>query len=437
MNRRAAVCGVAGIDSFLHDFGNLSCIIMDADRPVAMSLPTSEPIPDDTMNLPPARRRREGRHLAPHGQGDRAERAAFLDNLAVRSIPSFDFFLFSFISGLVFGIGFILNSPAVTVVAAVLAPFLGPLVGISLATIVGSGRFFLKSLVCSLIGTGLAFFGGFLMGYAPGFIPGLPVASGWLTSQVSLTWPSLGALALVVIMAIVTFVHDDHKTFVPGAGLAYLLYLPLAAAGFGLSAGIETAWPSSLVTFAVHLSLAVLLGIVMLAILGLRPLTIFGYSLGTTIALSSVVLLVAFGSMGTIIHDQKTIPVVLPTPITPTATKPTSTATPVPPTVTSTRIPSPTNTLIPSPTNTITITPAPTPVWAMIYAQSLNGAYVRAEPRIGGKIITSLLNGTLVKVLPDVVQDGGTIWAHIQTNDGISGWVVQSLLVTATPVPAW
>jgi uncharacterized protein YgiM (DUF1202 family) len=73
----------------------------------------------------------------------------------------------------------------------------------------------------------------------------------------------------------------------------------------------------------------------------------------------------------------------------------------------------------------------------MIFAQSLNGAYIRAEPRIGGKIITSLLNGTLVKVLPEVTQDGGTIWAHVQTSDGITGWVVQSLLVTATPVPAW
>jgi uncharacterized protein YgiM (DUF1202 family) len=67
----------------------------------------------------------------------------------------------------------------------------------------------------------------------------------------------------------------------------------------------------------------------------------------------------------------------------------------------------------------------------------MNGALIRSEPKVGSKILTSVLNGSLVKVLPETTQDGGVIWSHILTTDGLQGWIVQSLLVTATPVPGW
>lgn len=402
-----------------------------------MSLPASEPIPDESDNLPPARRRRENRHLAPFGLGDRDERAAFLDGLAARAIPSFDFFLFSWISGLVFGLGFLFNAPAVSVVGAVLAPFLGPLLGLSLATIIGSGRFFMKSLVSSLLGVGLAFLGGFLVGFAPRYFPGLPLPLTWGISQTQFSWPSLAALSLLVVMAVFSYVRNQHRTFIPEVGLAYLLFLPLAAAGFGLSAGVAGLWPHGLIIFSVHLAWMVVLGAVTLAVLGLRPLSVFGYSLGATIGLSGLVVLFGLSGIGTILRGQEIIPVVVPTLPLPTATVPTSTATPIPPTATLTPRVTPSNTLVPSATFTVTITPAPTPVWAIIHAVPMNGAYIRSEPKVGAKILTSVLNGMLVKVLPETVQDGGVMWSHILTTDGLQGWIVQSLLVTATPVPGW
>ncbi|MDD5369306.1 MAG: SH3 domain-containing protein [Anaerolineaceae bacterium] len=404
-----------------------------------MTLPASEPIPDDTDHLPPARRRRERRHLAPLGLGERNERAAFLDSLAARAIPSFDFFLFSLISGLVFGLGFLLNAPAVSVVAAVLAPFLAPLLGLSLATVIGSGRFFLKSLISSVLGVGLAFLGGFLAGFAPRYLPSLPLPLTWGVSQTQFSWPSLAALSLLVVLTVTGYVRSQSKAFLPEVGMAYLLYLPLAAAGFGLSAGAGELWPHGLIVFSVHLAWTVVLGALILAALGLRPLTVFGYSLGATIGLSGLVVLLALSGIGTILRRQETIPIVVPTQQTPTATLVTATATPTEavPTATPTPRVTPSNTLVPSATFTETITPAPTPVWAIINAASLNGAYIRAEPKVGSKILTSVLNGALVKVLPETIQDGGTIWAHILTTGGLQGWIVQSLLVTATPAPGW
>ena len=66
-----------------------------------MSLPKSENFPDDPDLLPPARRRGARRLLAPL---DADERAATIDHMAHRTSPSFDFFLFSLVAGVFFGI---------------------------------------------------------------------------------------------------------------------------------------------------------------------------------------------------------------------------------------------------------------------------------------------------------------------------------------------
>ena len=51
----------------------------------------TEHIPDDPDRLPPARRRRARRLLAPF---DADEKATFMDTVARRAYPTFDFFLF-------------------------------------------------------------------------------------------------------------------------------------------------------------------------------------------------------------------------------------------------------------------------------------------------------------------------------------------------------
>jgi hypothetical protein len=101
------------------------------------------------------------------------------------------------------------------------------------------------------------------------------------------------------------------------------------------------------------------------------------------------------------------------------------------PTVTRTR------TLVPTNTPTLTITPDPTPIWARISATGGNGALVRGEANYNATVISSLLNGTLVEVLPEVVNNGGVAWVHIRLVNGKEGWIVRSLLRTATPAPGW
>jgi len=114
----------------------------------------AELTPDDPDRLPPARRRRARRLLAPV---DANERAAFIDRVAHRASPSFDFFLFSLLAGGVIAAGFLLDSSALLLLGALAAPLMAPAVGLSLGTVIGSGRFFFRSLLGLLIGGMLVF----------------------------------------------------------------------------------------------------------------------------------------------------------------------------------------------------------------------------------------------------------------------------------------
>src|SRR4030042_155798 len=128
-----------------------------------MSLPKTEDIPRHRDLMPPARRRRARRLLAPL---EADERAIVLDQLRRRTSPTFDFFLFSILSAAIFCIGLFLDSPVVLVLGAVFAPLMAPVVGLSLGTAVGSYKFFARSLVGLAIGGLLVF----IVGVAAGLL---------------------------------------------------------------------------------------------------------------------------------------------------------------------------------------------------------------------------------------------------------------------------
>jgi len=85
----------------------------------------------------------------------------------------------------------------------------------------------------------------------------------------------------------------------------------------------------------------------------------------------------------------------------------------------------------------MTITPKPTPVWAMVNSPSSTGIVVREAPSFSSKYLTSLLNGSLVQVLPETEFSDNTYWVHVITESGVEGWVVRNLIATATPAPGW
>jgi hypothetical protein len=132
-------------------------------------------------------------------------------------------------------------------------------------------------------------------------------------------------------------------------------------------------------------------------------------------------------------------PSLLPS-ITPSSQVAESTALIGVPTQTATRTPTPTRkaTLI-IPTETSTVTAEPTPIVGLIRASEGGGALVREKP--GGKVLAILPNGSTVTIVPNGIQEvNKVIWVHVMAlvNDvRVDGWMIQSVLVTATPVAEW
>jgi len=399
-----------------------------------MSLPKTEYIPDDPDLMPPARRRRARRLLAPL---EADERAIVLDQIRRRTSPSFDFFLFSVISGIIFSFGIMLDSPIVLVLGAILAPLMAPVIGLSLGTIVGSYKFFARSLVGLAIGSLMVF----VVGVGAGLLGRV-----WMPTSLSQAYlnAELSAINIIVltvgaVFTTATMAHHERSPAAPSVALAYTLYLPLVVAGFGLGSGVLHLYPDGLVVFAMHLAWGVLLGAITLAILGYRPMTIFGYTLGGVVTLIGIALVVGVGAFSTTLGwfgSPLAVPTYTPTatytltPIPPTATY---TATPVPPTLTPTLTLTPTKT----PTPTETFTPTPVPIYARIGPES--GATIRSGPGFDSPpVYPPVLQGTLVQLLGYAKDKAGLTWVQVKViEDGREGWILQSLLLIATPEPNW
>ena len=96
-------------------------------------------------------------------------------------------------------------------------------------------------------------------------------------------------------------------------------------------------------------------------------------------------------------------------------------------------------TLPPTETFTPTITAEPTPIIAIIRAAEGGGAFIREKP--GGIVVATLGNGATVTIIPNDLQDvNNVVWVHVfaLVNDvRVEGWMIQSVLQTATPVANW
>jgi len=412
-----------------------------------MNLPTSQFLPSDEENLPPARRRQRRRSLVPSTLDERSE---LLKELAHRLTPSLDYYTITLIAALILAAAMVLDQPALYLLAALIAPFLAPAIGLSLAAVVGSVRFFLRSLGAFAIGSLIVF--------------GFGCGAGWVASRLSpapyafafnyarFNWADFILLSVGIILTAYLLIRSrKSRPLVTSVALVYELYIPVGVAGFGLTANIPGLWPDAILVFAVHLAWCALLGTLTMAILGLRPRNVFGYTLGTTVTILIIVAAVFISGIGTALTQEKALPYpaptreTLPTIVAQLKNSPVPSLTPqvqplaslpagsVKPTAT------PTNTLVPTKTPTITLTPMATPVYAKIKPNEYGGAYIRSEPSFDSQAITSLSTDVMVIVIDEYTQADNVIWVKIKTTteNPVEGWIVRSLLITATPKAEW
>ena len=420
------------------------------------SEPTSQPEPDQTPEFVSARARRRRALRRAYFPTDKEERAALFAHLARRAFPSYELFVFALVAGAILGLGYFFNSQSLLLFGILVAPLLTPWIGLSLAVVAGAGRLFLQTITALFVASLLIFISGILAGFASRTFQPLTFNEAFIHSR--LWWPDISVLTIGAILLTISFVRSESRPYLPSALVAYELFLPLCAAGFGLGSGVAEIWPQGLYVFFVHLAWASFFGIITLFFLRFYPTSFGGFAFtGLTfiVIITVVTLLTGFDQW---IKVQAGLATPKPAP-TSQATSTLSLApslgiTPSPspnpestkafigvPTGTPSQTPRPTLevTLSPSDTPTSTITAEPTPIIALIKASEGGGAFIREKP--GGKVLATLGNGATVTIIPNDLQSVSNItWVHvfaIVNEVRVDGWMIQGVLVTATPVANW
>ncbi|RLD05258.1 MAG: hypothetical protein DRI65_09115, partial [Chloroflexota bacterium] len=186
-----------------------------------MPIPKSDQIPDDPEDLTPARRRRADRGLIPE---DLIEIAEDIEELAHKTIPSFDFFLFSLLSAAIITASILVDSPALLVLGALTAPVMAPFIGISLGTATGSLKFFSQRLAGSLVASGFVFLVGILGGYAT-FVLKTPNVQ-FLIYNARVSWTHIVLLIAGTALAVISLKQKGQTPVLPSVAIAYELYVP-------------------------------------------------------------------------------------------------------------------------------------------------------------------------------------------------------------------
>jgi hypothetical protein len=386
--------------------------------------PEDEYFEDNPSSM--ARRRRERRKLTELND----ESSDTLGMLEMRTTFSLEFFLSCLLVGILAGVGVLLDSPIFLLVSAALAPLLSPITRISLSIALGSFGLFFQSLAGFLVGSSLIFGFSIGIGMLSKVWRGLSISQALVHAH--LTIPDLLILTLAIVWMSVVLSRSDNKPVIPGIMIAYLVALPLAVAGYGLGRGESLLWPDGLYVYAVNLSWSILVGYFTLIFTGVKPKP-YRFRNGLK---SALLLLVVLGLVTTsgfmTIQNWQNVPLKIVTPTrTPNFTlPPTQTHTPITPTRTPTETPVPTTTFTP------TLTPSITPTPFYVVVNNETGALIRSEPSMNARVITSAMIGTQLRVLDQVTDESGALWAHVVVmKNGVEGWIVVKFTATLTPIP--
>ncbi len=375
---------------------------------------------------------------------DSVKQEHFLVKLDERFSLNFEYLLMNCLVAIFLIGGLLSGQLAVFLLALLVAPTLTPVFAANFAFSMVSRSLLKKALGAFLLTSGIIFLAGLFAGFIAVQFSELPKPV-WI-EFLGFSWGNAALIIVALLFATGIFLRNPMQSVsVANVGLAFIYYLPLGTAGYLITSGESGFILSSLITFLFNIGFAIASGTLLLLIFGARR-----KSKAVLIPVISVVLIVVgLIILSLFLRQDKNPPIVVESGQSEQA-KSTRTAT-IQPTISGITLPTliatdileeggtilPLITIEPSHTPTITLTPLPTPVWAEIQAPESNGANVRSEPGYKGKILTSILNGTLVQVLPEVEVVDGNTWVHIRLQDQAEGWVVRSLLVSSTPIAEW
>ena len=396
-----------------------------------MSIPSSEPLPDNINDLPPARQRhirRLPRSATP------AELQILIDSLIKLTSPTFNFVLFTILGAIAVGGALYFNNSTLFMVAILTLPYPSPIfcLGLFPKTLkLGSA---LKSVISLLISITLILVSGALAGWLQKTGNLSPLGISRFTQPDLLNSVIVGSSALLSVLIIL---RQGRLPRLIGALLSYEILIPLASAGFGFFLGDAQLWPGLLMTGFLHLGIALSMAIFAFLLFGFLP----NKALGWLSALVPLVLTLALLICGIMFDTQPESVVVDPSPSptsiailtdsSPTHSTSVYTPTEYPKAQSPTLTPSPLPTLTASLTPTPSLTPVPTTYWGLV--DSLSGAVIREAPDFESTVITYANNNDFIEIMDEITAIDGSRWFKVRTPSGKIGWLLSSLVNTPTP----
>jgi hypothetical protein len=252
-----------------------------------MSLPSSERLPNDINELPPARQRHIRRQPK---SATLAEQQILLDSLVKLTAPTPAFFSRTLLGVVALGVAFYLHNLAILIVAIVVLPFQAPLFGLALFPITLNAKHAIKSLISLVLLLLIAFGAGALAGLFQTLNYPDPLG---LYRFSALYWMDMIIVSFSVFLTVLSLTRQGKAPQGMGVLLSYTLLVPVAVIGFGLSNGLRPLWTGALFVALVHLGLAAVLGVFSFAVLGLPPRKTLGWlvsivALTVTLAVASI-----------------------------------------------------------------------------------------------------------------------------------------------------
>lgn len=366
----------------------------------------------------------------------------FLDQLSHRLEINVETFLVGAISLLLISLALLLDKLPLFILAILITPILSPILGFAFGFNLGSLRF-LKIGFFSFLLNVISFL---LVGGFSGFIARqFPEREFNIWHHfIDFNWAGLLLLFVGILIMVSTIIRNPRQaSLVANVALAYSFYLPLVSAGFAFGIGLQDQFLTGTITFFEYFGIAIIFSVGILFAYKIKPVNLKNWwGLGTLIIILTIVgtfylkpmvvketLPVELEMENSLISDI--LPAAKNSPLSPS---PTYTQTIV---LMEQIIPSEQVTIIPTSTVTITLTPLPVVIWAEIRSPEGDGANIRVEPGFTSKILRTVLNGTAVQVLDEVEVVDGATWVHIKFIDQVEGWIVRSLIISATPEPKW
>ena len=200
-------------------------------------------------------------------------RAEVLDELKQSSSPNLDYFLLVFLSCNIATFGLVTDSAAVIIGAMLIAPLMSPILGLSLASVVGRRQMFQRGVIALLEGALLSVALSTLLSWIGRILPFGVLTT--LPHEVLIrTNPNPFDLMIALAggaAAAYALAQPHLSAALPGVAIATALMPPLCTAGIGFSLGELQVASGALVLFLTNLTAISFGGIIVFVSLGFRP----------------------------------------------------------------------------------------------------------------------------------------------------------------------